>query len=50
VVENKIMSLESIEIPAKGTYHDDPKNKAGWVLILDFEKNKQIMKDFIYGE
>ena len=40
---------EQIQIPAEGTYGDDPYNPAGWVLTVDFDANYNIIKDKVFG-
>ena len=41
---------EQLQIPADGTYSDDPNHPKGWVIIVDdFEENYDIMKDKIFS-
>ena len=40
---------EQIQIPAEGTYGDDPYNPVGWVLTVDFDANYNIIKDKVFG-
>ena len=41
-------SPEQLSLPAQGTYTGKYYNKMA-ILAVDFEKNKQILKDFLYG-
>ncbi len=42
-----LSDIEQMHIPADDTWYNDTKNYQS-VLILDFEKNKELLKEFIY--
>lgn len=40
---------EQIQIPAEGTYGDDPDTESGWVITVDFDENYKIIKNKVFG-
>ena len=46
LIAGKSKKMESIRIPVQDSYQDETVN-VGAVLKIDFEKNKQVLKDFL---
>lgn len=47
VVENRITTVDNYRIPVEGCYKDG-KNEHGYVILLDFEANRQKMYEYIF--
>ncbi len=47
VVENGISTIDNYRIPVEG-YYKDGKNEHGYVILLDFEANRQKMYEYIF--
>ncbi|MBO9128823.1 LCP family protein [Bacillus sp. 165] len=50
VLLNPIAQIETMRIPLNASYEDIRYDHAGAVLELDFEKNKQALKEFLINE
>ena len=42
--------IEQLQIPADGTFTDDPYNANGWVIIPDFEANHDIIEEKVFSK
>ena len=42
--------IEQLQIPAEGTYTDDPYNANGWVIIPDLEANHDIIEEKVFSK
>ncbi|NLP35009.1 MAG: LCP family protein [Clostridiales bacterium] len=49
-LEMGTMEMQQLRIPADGTFNDRAKVRGMYVLILDMEKNIDILHSFIFGE
>lgn len=43
------LEMEVFRIPLDNSYEDQKIDGPGWVLVIDFEKNKKALRDFIYA-
>ena len=41
--------IEQLQIPAEGTFTDDPYNVNGWVILPDFEANHDIIEEKVFS-
>lgn len=49
VYDNSIYSLETLQIPAPGTFEDVDKVKGVTaVLVPDWEENRRLLEEFVY--
>ena len=40
---------EQLQIPAEGTFTDDPYNDKGWVIEVDFDANRELLEDTVFS-
>ena len=41
---------EQLQIPAEGTFSDDPNNPNGWVIEVDFDANYDIIRETVFSK
>lgn len=41
---------KQLQIPADGTFTDDPYNSVGWVINVDFEANYDILRENVFAD